>query len=38
MSFEDMILKYKQVSEDKMSDLKRTTESKHGSFSRRRGN
>lgn len=35
MSFEDMMLKYKQVSEDKMSDLKRGTEAKHGGFSRR---
>lgn len=38
MSFEDMMSKFKQVSEEKMSDLKHSTESKHGSnFSRRSG-
>lgn len=38
-SFEDMMARFKQVSDDKMSDLKRSTESKHGGgFSRRGGN
>lgn len=34
-SFEDMMSRFKQTSEEKMSDLKRCTESKHGGFSRR---
>ena len=39
MSFEEMMSKFKQVSEEKMSDLKKATESKHGAgFSRRGGN
>ncbi len=35
MSFEDMMSKFKQVSDEKISDLRRGTESKHGGFSRR---
>lgn len=35
MSFEDMMARFKQVSEEKMSDLKRSSEAKHGGFSRR---
>ncbi|MCR4925358.1 MAG: RNA-binding protein S1, partial [Clostridiales bacterium] len=35
MSFEDMMAKFKQVSDEKMTDLKRATEGKHGGFSRR---
>lgn len=40
LSFEEMMSKFKQVSDEKMSDLKRSSESKHGSagFSRRGGN
>lgn len=34
MSFEDMMAKFKQVSDEKMTDLKRSKESKHGGFSR----
>lgn len=34
-SFEDMLSKFKQTSDEKISDLKRTTESKRGGFSRR---
>ena len=34
-TFEDMMLKYKQESEEKISDLKRGLESKRGGFSRR---
>lgn len=38
MSFEDMMQKFKQVSDEKMSDLKHSNESKNGSnFSRRSG-
>lgn len=37
MSFEDMMSKFKQASDEKMSDLKRASESKHGGFSRRGG-
>ena len=33
-SFEDMMAKFKQVSDEKMTDLKRSKESKHGGFSR----
>ena len=35
MSFEDMMAKFKQVSDEKMTDLKKATEAKHGGFSRR---
>lgn len=35
MSFEDMMAKFKQVSDEKMTDLKRSAEGKHGGFSRR---
>lgn len=39
MSFEDMMLRFKQVSDEKMTDLKRAGESKHGGgYSRRGGN
>ena len=34
-SFEDMMSKFKQTSDEKMSDLKRSLDSKHGGFSRR---
>lgn len=34
-SFEDMMAMFKHASEEKMSDLKRSTESKRGSFSKR---
>lgn len=34
-SFEDMLSKFKQSSDEKMSDLKRTMDSKRGSYSRR---
>ncbi len=34
-SFEDMMSKFKQASDEKMSDLKRSMDSKHGGFSRR---
>lgn len=37
MSFEDMMSRFKQISDDKMTDLKRSTEVKHGGFSRRGG-
>lgn len=37
MSFEDMMSKFKQASDEKLSDLKRVTEAKHGGFSRRGG-
>ena len=37
MSFEDMMAKFKQVSDEKMTDLKRSTDSKHGGYSRRKG-
>ena len=37
MSFEDMMARVKQVSDEKMTDLKRSTDSKHGGYSRRRG-
>ena len=36
-SFEDMMSRFKQTSDEKMSDLKRVTESKRGGFSRRGG-
>lgn len=35
VSFEDLMSKYKQDSDEKMSDLKRSLESKRGSFARR---
>ena len=39
MSFEEMMNRFKQVSDEKMTDLKRSSESKHGGgFSRRGGN
>ena len=34
-SFEDMMSRFKQASDEKMSDLKRVTENKRGGFSRR---
>lgn len=34
-SFEDMLSKFKQTSDEKMSDLKKVTEAKRGGFSRR---
>lgn len=37
-SFEDMMAKFKQTSDEKMSDLKRFNEGKRGSSSRRGGN
>lgn len=37
MSFEEMMSKFKQTSDEKLSDLKKVTESKHGGFSRRGG-
>lgn len=36
-SFEDMMSRFKQTSDEKMSDLKRSLDSKHGGFSRRGG-
>lgn len=38
LTFEEMMAKFKQESDDKLSDYKRATESKHGGFSRRGGN
>lgn len=35
MSFEDMMARFKQVSDEKMTDLRRSTDSKHGGGSRR---
>ena len=35
LSFEDMMAKFKQSSDEKMSDLKRTMDGKRGSYSRR---
>ncbi len=37
-SFEDMMARFKQVSDEKMTDLKRSSESKRGGYSRRGGN
>ncbi len=37
MSFEDMMARFKQVSDEKMTDLKRNSESKHGGGYSRRG-
>lgn len=34
-SFEDMLSRFKQTSDEKMSDLKRSMDGKHGGFSRR---
>lgn len=36
MSFEDMMAKFKQVSDEKMTDLKRATDGKRSSYSRRK--
>ena len=36
MSFEDMMARFKQVSDEKMTELKRSTDSKHGGYSRRK--
>ena len=36
-SFEEMMARYKQVSDEKITDLKRSGDSKHGGSSRRRG-
>ena len=38
LSFEDMMARFKQVSDEKMTDLKRSTETKHGGGFSRRGN
>ena len=38
MSFEDMMAKFKQVSDEKITDLRRSGESKHGGGYSRRGN
>ncbi|MCR5042246.1 MAG: S1 RNA-binding domain-containing protein [Clostridia bacterium] len=35
LSFEDMMSRFKSVSEEKISDLKRATDSKHSGYSRR---
>jgi predicted RNA-binding protein with RPS1 domain len=32
MSFEDMLASFKKTSEDRMSDLKKSTENKRGSY------
>lgn len=37
-SFEDMMSRFKQASDEKMSDLKRSVDGKHGGFSRRGSN
>ena len=37
VTFEDMMAKFKQTSDEKMSDLKRVTEAKRGGYSRRGG-
>lgn len=36
-SFEDMMAKFKQTSDEKISDLKRAMDNKHGGFSRKGG-
>ena len=36
MSFEDMMAKFKQVSDEKMTDLKRATDGKRNSYSKRK--
>ncbi|MBQ9067408.1 MAG: S1 RNA-binding domain-containing protein [Clostridia bacterium] len=38
LTFEEKMAKFKQESDDKLTDLKHSTESKHGGFSRRGGN
>ena len=38
MSFEDMLAKFKQTSDEKMNDIKRGMDSKRGGFSRRSNN
>lgn len=38
MSFEEMMSRFKQTSDEKLSDLKKATEAKHGGFSRRGSN
>ena len=38
LSFEDMMARFKQVSDEKITDLKRSAESKHGGGFSRRGN
>ena len=38
VTFEDMMAKFKQTSDEKMSDLKRVTEGKRGGYSRPRNN
>lgn len=38
LTFEEKMAKFKQESDDKLSDLKRSTEAKNGGFSRRGGN
>ncbi len=35
MTFEEMMTQFKQVSDEKMTDLKRSTESRHSGYSRR---
>ncbi len=37
-SFEDMMSRFKQASDEKMSDLKRSVDNKHGGFSRKGSN
>ena len=37
-SFEDMMARFKQVSDEKITDLKRSSESRHGGYSRKGGN
>lgn len=37
LTFDEMMAKFKSESDDKLADLKRSTESKHGGFSRRGG-
>lgn len=37
-SFEDMMSHFKQTSDEKISDLKRSSEGRHGGYSRRGGN
>lgn len=38
LSFEDMMARFKQVSDEKITDLKRSSETKHGGGFSRRGN
>ncbi|MGN0636159.1 MAG: S1 RNA-binding domain-containing protein [Acutalibacteraceae bacterium] len=37
-SFEEMMARFKQVSDEKITDLKRSSESRHGGYSRKGGN